>query len=665
LYNFFNALLTHIPNTTNRTSESSTTSRNSSIEDLDMKFEDESDDCEDELLDTSERDHKFKLEFPMNEEQLKKLIELYRRRRHYRLHARYVAEILKESINKLKRLPNLNLASTAISKQITVCGDLHGKLDDLLVIFHKNGLPSPENPYVFNGDFVDRGKRGIEVLLVLLSCMLVYPGGVFLNRGNHEDNIMNSRYGFIREMQSKYRRNSEKLLKLIEGVYRWLPLGTIVNNKVLIVHGGISDTTDLDLVRSLDRGKYASLLRPPISDSSAPGAELIDKVEWKQVFDILWSDPQVGNGCIPNALRGAGTYFGPDVTKNFLERNRMMYIIRSHECKSEGYEVIHDSSVITIFSASNYYELGSNKGAYLKLVGPQLDTHFVQYMAAAGRAKRLTFHQRIGLVEASAIRELHGQIMANKTKLEKEFVKVDPELTGYITVSEWCKVMERATGLGLPWRMLREKLVTVDADTQKVNYSSTFENISSHKINSVQGASTVVETLYRNKGNLEAIFRIIDKDNSGFISLDEFSEACNLIKEHMPNPITQEQLVEICRLMDINKDGLVDLNEFLETFRLVDPESRHINNLGVSQDSSTTTPTRTTNVEINAIAQNSPQDSPIVTPRHVVLTAKSPENSPKSPKQSSLDCNNTNNVNSSTARNVLTQSPVLSSRRGD
>jgi serine/threonine-protein phosphatase with EF-hand domain len=124
-----------------------------------MKFEDESDDCEDELLDSSERDHKFKLEFPMDEEQLKKLIEVYRRRRvrqinfqsvqqlpdpllirafqHYRLQPRYVAEILKESIVKLKRLPNLNLASTAISKQITVCGDLHGKLDDLLVIFHK------------------------------------------------------------------------------------------------------------------------------------------------------------------------------------------------------------------------------------------------------------------------------------------------------------------------------------------------------------------------------------------------------------------------------------------------------------------------------------------------------------------------------------------------
>lgn len=29
--------------------------------------------------------------------------------------------------------------------------------------------------------------------------------------------------------------------------------------------------------------QYASLLRPPITDSSAPGAEMIDKMEWKQV----------------------------------------------------------------------------------------------------------------------------------------------------------------------------------------------------------------------------------------------------------------------------------------------------------------------------------------------------------------------------------------------
>lgn len=61
------------------------------------------------------------------------------------------------------------------------------------------------------------------------------------------------------QTNSIFQHNAERLLKLIEGVYRWLPLGTVVNNKVLIVHGGISDTTDLDLIRSLDRGKVSKI----------------------------------------------------------------------------------------------------------------------------------------------------------------------------------------------------------------------------------------------------------------------------------------------------------------------------------------------------------------------------------------------------------------------
>lgn len=52
-------------------------------------------------------------------------------------------------------------------------------------------------------------------------------------------------------------RNSEKLLRLIEEVFRYLPLGTILNNKVLIVHGGISDTTDLEMIQLLDRSKVS------------------------------------------------------------------------------------------------------------------------------------------------------------------------------------------------------------------------------------------------------------------------------------------------------------------------------------------------------------------------------------------------------------------------
>jgi serine/threonine-protein phosphatase with EF-hand domain len=55
-----------------------------------------------------------------------------------------------------------------------------------------------------------------------------------------------------------FQHNAERLLRLIERVYRWLPLGTVVNNKVLVVHGGISDVTDLDWVRNLDRHKVGA-----------------------------------------------------------------------------------------------------------------------------------------------------------------------------------------------------------------------------------------------------------------------------------------------------------------------------------------------------------------------------------------------------------------------
>lgn len=68
------------------------------------------------------------------------------------------------------------------------------------------------------------------------------------------------------------------------------------------------------------------------------------------------------------------------------------------------------------------------------MVGPQLDTHFVQYTAATGKTKRLTFRQRVGLVESSAIRELRGHIISNREKLESEFRKTDQDQSGKVLI---------------------------------------------------------------------------------------------------------------------------------------------------------------------------------------------------------------------------------------
>ena len=58
--------------------------------------------------------------------------------------------------------------------------------------------------YVFNGDFVDRGEDGVEVMCVLLALFVSEPSNVALNRGNHEDEPINHMYGFSDECIDKY-----------------------------------------------------------------------------------------------------------------------------------------------------------------------------------------------------------------------------------------------------------------------------------------------------------------------------------------------------------------------------------------------------------------------------------------------------------------------------
>eukprot|EP00971_Amphidinium_carterae_P002560 51053-Amphidinium_carterae.1 len=49
------------------------------------------------------------------------------------------------------------------------------------------GPSQVSNPYLFNGDFVDRGEQSLEVALILLGLAAANPCAVRLNRGNHED----------------------------------------------------------------------------------------------------------------------------------------------------------------------------------------------------------------------------------------------------------------------------------------------------------------------------------------------------------------------------------------------------------------------------------------------------------------------------------------------
>ncbi|XP_067324667.1 serine/threonine-protein phosphatase with EF-hands 2 isoform X1 [Anolis sagrei] len=572
-----------------------------------------------------------RLSFPLFPDDAAALLEAFKQKQ--QLHAHYVLRLFHEARKHLSQLPNINNVSTCYSEEITVCGDLHGQLADLFLIFYKNGLPSPQKAYVFNGDFVDRGKYSMEILIILFVFLLIYPKEVHLNRGNHEDYIVNLRYGLNKEIARKYKEHSGKILKLLQNVFSCLPLATLVDQKVLIVHGGISDTTDLDRLAKIDRRQILSVLTqkrkltrsfdpvdvesgksspkpvdslnkadiskrvqeeldtcrtragsseytelrasatsfPTGSDMSLSSNELlasIDDEEIQQVLDILWSDPIPQEGCKVNEDRGGGCYFGPNVTEAFLQKHNLQFIIRSHECKPEGYDICHDRKVITVFSASNYYTVGSNRGAYVKM-GRDLIPHFIQYQASK-TSRRLTMTQRISRVEVSAYQVLKEKIFAHRSDLTTAFRRYDKKNTGLITLNEWANAVESVLQLGLPWRMLRPQLV-LHLTNGKLEYKTWLKDIVTEQRSAVQERlqSSLLENIYRNLSSLETIFNIIDTDHSGLISLEEFHQTWKLFSAHMNIDISDESINDLARSIDFNKDGNIDFNEFIEAFRLV------------------------------------------------------------------------------------------------
>uniref|UniRef100_M4BB21 Serine/threonine-protein phosphatase n=1 Tax=Hyaloperonospora arabidopsidis (strain Emoy2) TaxID=559515 RepID=M4BB21_HYAAE len=286
-----------------------------------------------------------------------------------------------EIIRRATSLMSLEQNVISIRAPYTLVGDLHGQFQDMLELFRVHGFPAVDNPFLFLGDYVDRGVSSCEIILLLLAFKVDVPESVHLLRGNHECRSLSTFYGFRAECLQKYGPAVyNRMIKCFESMPLAARLET-VHGTFLAVHGGLSP--DITFVEDIN-AQVNRFMEP----------------EPKGVLcDLLWSDPARGEAqeyeWAPNSIRGCSFTFNEHACHEFLKRNNLLAIIRAHELEEDGYkehfrhEADHPEddtggelvlpAVVTVFSAPEYCNTNHNVGATLKIPWEKQNDRLLQY----------------------------------------------------------------------------------------------------------------------------------------------------------------------------------------------------------------------------------------------------------------------------------------------
>lgn len=481
-----------------------------------------------------------------------------------KLHAKYAIKIFDEVIRLLAKLPNIQEITLFGDDECVIVGDLHGHFDDLAKVIMRLNIPGKLYYFVFNGDWVDRGENQIEVLLTIFYAFILYPKRVILNRGNHEDFTQNSHLAYqpcLKQVSDDYFGQFGSIVyQKLDELFRYLPLACIINNpmqekRLFVVHGGISKELDLDVIKKLDRTKYSSVCKFSLDKDSLEYKHAID------VQDMLWSDPYPSDeedreGISFNEFRNIGKNFGANITKIFLKKHNLTEIIRSHECKNEGYKVAHGGKLITVFSASNYNQ--ENQACVLKISTSKKKFEVLVYASKAGDRRASTYE--IDKL-TKAIRKLRMHLYKLKPALLNEFQALDPKHTGMVTIDELVDVLKKHFP-NIPFREIKDRICECDDDENKAKYESLFASVT------LYSKYNAPECIAHNYEILQTIFEKIDKDSSGYITPNEFQDACAHTLEHLGIKFSSAEISGFLKAIDSNNDGLIDLQEFKKAFSI-------------------------------------------------------------------------------------------------
>ncbi len=246
-------------------------------------------------------------------------------------------------------------------EHLVIISDLHGDSRSLFRILseinYKQFLSKELNKLVFLGDYIDRGSDSLSIIYTICYLKSTYPDSVIVMRGNHEAPAEFPFYphDFPYEVQDRFGNRWREIYKDILSMFRLLTLATVVKHKLLLVHGGLPT-------------QEAAAKNFKESIAFAHESHVRNSV----LEEILWNDPRQidENKGQERSRRGLGRYFGPNVTRTWLQATGTKAVIRGHE-PCQGFRLDHDNMIMTLFSCTGLYP--NSAAAYLMINASKLD----------------------------------------------------------------------------------------------------------------------------------------------------------------------------------------------------------------------------------------------------------------------------------------------------
>ncbi|MEM2870916.1 MAG: metallophosphoesterase [Candidatus Caldarchaeum sp.] len=240
---------------------------------------------------------------------------------------RYVS-LAEEAEEVFRREPSLIKSDHG---SLLVVGDTHGDVEST-----EKALKEADRlgaAVAFLGDYVDRGPYQIENITVLFERKVASPSACIMLRGNHETLTMNTYYGFLETVVKRY---GMKTYRAFLKAFTMMPYALFHGGLVLCFHGGLPEgLKNVSQLENLPRG--------------------MDDPEDPLTMQLLWNDPREGLRGFAESARGGGArYFGEDVFSEFIDRNRLKLVIRSHEPMPQGYGYMFNRRLLTVFSCRFY-----------------------------------------------------------------------------------------------------------------------------------------------------------------------------------------------------------------------------------------------------------------------------------------------------------------------